>query len=352
MLVLLLPLALAGARPVSAPTDGNCQSPAWSPDGANLAYEVNYHDRKAIDLFVYTPGEGDPRQVRPVQRSSSSLTAGFSGAGGEERVAHEASWAPTSIGRLVYSASTGGRDYDLFIDGGGALAAGPDADGGPVWSPDGAHIAFTSARSGQGDLYLIDTAQIDAPPRQLTTAPESSEVFAAWSPDGRRLAYVGHTSSGDNLYLIDDVAAPSPRRVTGWNHTQTRPSWSPDGKSIAFYSNHADPDRFDLYVMEVGREARRVVEGVLLNPRGPSWTPDSAAIITVRDDDARYDPVWIVPIADPSRARAVPTGTIGNGDLDVVRGTDGRVWLAVTAQGRESDEVRDFKRVFVMELGL
>ena len=42
--------------------------------------------------------------------------------------------------------------------------------------------------------------------------------------------------------------------------------------------------------------------------------------------------------------------TVGNGDIDIVEGTDGRTWLAIAAQGRVDDPVRDFKRIYVMAL--
>ena len=37
-------------------------------------------------------------------------------------------------------------------------------------------------------------------------------------------------------------------------------------------------------------------------------------------------------------------------DIDIVTGTDGQVWIALTAQGREEDAVRDFRRVYIMVL--
>ena len=349
---LLLPAAAtaAGARPVSPTHDGNCQAPTWSRNGARLAYEVNYHQRKVIELYVYTPGAGEPRKVSPVQRGGSSVTAGFGAT--DESVAHEASWGPSYLDRFVYSATASTRDQDLFIDRASAVAPAPGADGGAAWSPDGRWIAFTSARTGQGDLYVIDAHQIDQPPRHLTSAGESSELYAAWSPDGGRLAYVGHANKGDTLWLIDDVQAGAARPLTTWGHTQTRPSWSPDGRTLAFYSNHVDGKRFDLYVVATtaGATPSLLVEGVVMNHRGPAWLPDSSGIVTVVDDDAAYDPVWTVPLTSPASRRQVATGTVGNGDLDVVQGTDGNTWLAVAAQGRVEDEVRDYKRVYVMQL--
>ncbi|MCB9778159.1 MAG: PD40 domain-containing protein [Alphaproteobacteria bacterium] len=344
------PARAAGARAVSPPTPGNCQSPRWSRDGARLAYEVNDHDRKVVDLFVYTPGAGAPRQVLPVERGGASLTAGF--AGPQKTVAHEASWSPPLLDRLVYSAATGAAgDFDLYMDRAGALSPAPGADGGPAWSPDGRWIAFSSARTGQGDLYVIDAHRVTEPPRRLTSAPTSAELFPAWSPDGGHLVYVAHTDQGDNLFLVDDVQAGTSVQLTRWSDTQTRPSWSPDGRQVAFYSNHTDDQRWDLYVVEAraGATPRKLLDGVVMDRRGPSWHPDGKRLVVVSDDDDAYDPIVQVQAAD-GRTSALDTGTVGNGDLDLARGTDGQIWLAIAAQGRADDEVRDYKRIFVMPL--
>ena len=349
LLPLAFPVALAGARPITPAYEGNCQSPTWSRDGARLAYEVNFHDRKVIELYIYEPGKGDPRQVKAISKGTGAMTAGFEGAQ-EESVAHEVSWGPALMGRFVYSASTGSKDYDLFIDRAGPIAVAPGADGGPSWSPDGRWIAFTSARSGQGDLYLLDAYRIEEPPRRLTRDPESSELYVTWSADSSQLVYTGHSPKGDNLFIIEDLADPKPRRLTDWGGSQTRPTWSPDGKRVAFYSNHDDPKRMDLYVLSLGGTPFPLVRGVVMNQSGPSWTPDGSSLVYVADDDAHYDPIYITPVTAPEAAKRVSTGTVGNGDLDVVRGTDGRTWLALSAQGSDQDAVRDFKRIYVMEL--
>jgi len=350
-LALLLPTAAwSKAAPIGPDYQGNCQSPHWSPDGSRLSYEVNYHDRKVIELFVLVPGQGQPQPVRPVARGTRSITEGFQTASAE-MVVHELSWAPPALGRFVYSASGPDRDYDIYIDASPQpIVRARGADGGPQWSPDRRWIAFTSARTGQGDIYLVDTEQIELAPRQLTDAPTSAELYLEWSPDSSKLAYVGHTDEGDYLFVIDDLEQPSPQLVTSWGHTQTRPSFSPDGRNLAFYSNHQDATRFDLYTMPLGGTPRLVAERVVMDIAGPAWTPDGDHLVYVLDDETRYDPVYAAPVNAPDRARPVPTQTVGNGDLDLTRGTDGRLYLAVTAQGLEADAERDFKRIFVMEL--
>ena len=363
---MLLPLLLAaslsspawagGARPITPAYDGNCQAPAWSRNGARLAYEVNYHQRKVIELYVYTPGAGDPRKVSPVQRGTagargSAVTAGFAAAS-TESVAHEPAWGPTFLDRFAYSATHASRDQDLYIDRASAVAPAPGADGGAAWSPDGRWIAFTSARTGQGDLYLVDAHQIDQAPRRLTTDADASELYAAWAPNDPRLAWVGHSDAGDSLWLLDELTGGSPRKLTTWGHTQTRPSWSPDGRHLAFYSNHLDPKRFDLYVVDPDAPSapRQIAQGVVMGHRGPAWLPDSSGLVYVQDDDDAYDPIWRAPLATPDSRSRIDTGTVGNGDLDVVRGTDGATWLAVAAQGRVEDTVRDYKRIYVMQI--
>ena len=142
-------VASAAARPASPLYEANCQSPVWSPDGSKLAWEVNDHEKRSVALYVYTPGGGTPRRVMPGGRTAStSLTTGFSSASGSS-VASELSWAPTALGRFVYSASNDSRDYDLYLDTGTPLAVAPGVDSGASWSPNGKLILFSFTRAGR-----------------------------------------------------------------------------------------------------------------------------------------------------------------------------------------------------------
>ena len=344
-----------GAQAVTPTVAANAQSPRWAPDGSSLAYELNFHEKKLVQTWVYRPGQ-EPTQVQPRASSGSGMTTGFQ-TSGSEQVVHELDWSPASLGAVVYAASGMDRDYELYLAqadtllGGSPIAASPGADGGARFSPDGKWIAFSSARSGQGDIYLLSVAHLEQPPKRISTDERASELYLSWSGDGQRLAWVGHSTQGDNIYVVEDLLRPKPRVLVQLGQTQTRPSFSPDGRSVAFYSNHQDAERFDLMIQGPSGSPRVLAEGVVLNHDGPSWSPDGQHIVFVSDDDAAFDPVLAV---SPSGGAPtlVDTRTVGNGDLDLTQGTDGQLYLALSAQGRRNDPVRDYKRMYVMALAL
>lgn len=352
--LLVLPLLAVSAASAATPTEighvegANIQRPVWSPDGSTIAFEANFHDLKKIELRHGPPG-GEMRLVQPRRRQSSGATAGFtSRASGQ--VVHEVSFAPPAIGRFVFSASGSAADYDLHISGGGPVAAGPGADGGPAWSPSGRMIAFTSARTGQGDLYLLDIGKITAPPIQLTSDPTSAELYPAWSPDSSRLAYVGHSPVGDNLWLIDAARGADARQLTRWKGTQTHPQFSPDGTKLAFYADREGNERFDLYVMDLaGGEPTRLATDIVPNATGPSWTPSGDRILFVANDDDRFDPICSIEVRSGATPQVHDLGTVGHGDLSVARDGDG-LMVAYVAQGLIDDRERTFKRLFMSRI--
>ncbi|MCP4810433.1 MAG: hypothetical protein GY913_32265 [Proteobacteria bacterium] len=341
----LIPPALAGASAVTPDVSGNCQSPSWSPDGSTLAYELNYHDKKVIETWLVEDGKPAVR-VTPSSRGASAVTSGFQTAA-DRSVVHELTWGPE--GYYLYAASGPDQNYDLYLNSGSPIAPGPAADGGPAWSPDGRWIAFTSARTGQGDVYLLGAGSLEKDPTRVSKDADASELYLAWSGDSTKLAWVGHTRSGDTIHVVEDLANPVPKKLVALGNTQTRPSFSPDGKSLAFYTNHQEKDRFDLFVLSLDSgKSRPVARGVVMNHDGAQWLPDGSGILYVKDDDDKFDPVYIATLATGAN-EAVPTGTVGNGDHDLVS-DGGKLKLAVSAQGLTDDEVRDFKRVYVYEL--
>jgi Tol biopolymer transport system component len=161
--------------------------PAWSPDGARLAFVRGFWDADAGIYVMNADG--------------------------------------TSLRRLLLSS-------EGLIDG---------TDLGPAWSPDGSRIAFAregrepGAETGNSDIYVVNADGTGL--ERLTDGPVI-EYEPSWSPDGSRIAFEGYDLASDRqppsavrLYVMNadgtDIRELGPENVQG-------PTWSPDGSEIAY----------------------------------------------------------------------------------------------------------------------
>ena len=80
----------------------------------------------------------------------------------------------------------------------------------PVWSPDGATVAFASIRGGRLQIYSrpVDLSQETEPllPTEIRGIP------GAWTPDGRTLVYQDYSSDRD-IWMWSASADPAPLRT-------------------------------------------------------------------------------------------------------------------------------------------
>ena len=106
-------------------------------------------------------------------------------------------------------------------------------DRGPVWSPDGAHVAWLSDASGEYQLMIGEPTGV-SPPRAIALPSTAFFSRAMWSPDGTQIAL---EDNHNNLWSIevatgttakiDSDAYPDPIRQFG-------AAWSPDSKWITY----------------------------------------------------------------------------------------------------------------------
>jgi eukaryotic-like serine/threonine-protein kinase len=122
-------------------------------------------------------------------------------------------------------------------------------DGGldfdPVWSPDGARIAFTSSRDGAFNLYQkpSNLAAEDEPLFKSNDAKAAS----SWSPDGRFLLYFNPVPP-DRQWLLPVSAGADrkPVRVDSSEFNEAAGRISPDGRWIAYTSDESGKQ--EIYV--------------------------------------------------------------------------------------------------------
>lgn len=250
-----------GERPLTATPELE-HAPAWSPDGATLAFARGplFPDEAGAAADVWIAGadgagarrvtsgplpETEPSFAPDGRRLAVARRGGALGCESSDRIvvldlatgaerllagggAREPAWSPAG-GRIAFAVDPGCNDpteLRLVPEGGGEAVAFPgaspllqstDADERPSWAPDGTQVALRSRREecvpvgeqlecralGGVALRPADVAA----PRQVLV-PDA--LAPAFSPDGRALAYV----RGGDL-LVRDLATGLERRLTG-----------------------------------------------------------------------------------------------------------------------------------------
>jgi dipeptidyl aminopeptidase/acylaminoacyl peptidase len=150
------------------------RSPAWSPDGARIAFVSSRSGEQALYVMRASDGGG-------VTRLTSGVT-----------VLGKPTWSPDGT-RLAFTCGTDGGPTDVCAidaDGSGfARLTTTGVDANPDWSPDGARIAFLTRRFAGGGY--ADIATMSPTGGTVTRISRTSAQFDAldWSPGGTMLAY-------------------------------------------------------------------------------------------------------------------------------------------------------------------
>jgi Tol biopolymer transport system component len=85
----------------------------------------------------------------------------------------------------------------------------------PAWSPDGTALAFASDRENGYDIWVAPIAdgRREGEPRRLTGGTVSAYA-PAWSPDGALVAFLGVDESNEDVWVVPADGGARERRVT------------------------------------------------------------------------------------------------------------------------------------------
>ena len=196
----------------------------------------------------------------------------------------------------------------------------------PLWSHDGARVAFQSVRSSSVTLSALASSG-DGAEDVLVESP-LTKIPNDWSPDGRSLIYYApHPTTGTDLWVLPlDTRRPRPFLQTDANELWAQ--FSPDGRWVAFQSNATG--RYEIYA----RPFQAAGGNVPISTGGgvyPRWSRDGRELY------------FVAPDARMMAARIHATGTALEGDAPVPLFATQKLGGGqnVIAHGHQYDVARD-----------
>lgn len=182
----------------------------------------------------------------------------------------------------------------------------------PVWSPDGKTIAFQvdqhlKYQSEVDDVYVVAAA--GGIPRNLTNTSWSSESSIAWSPDGRSIAFASSGLGGGGIVSVD-VSTGRFKQISATGGADLQ--WSPDGRWLVYASNRVRDNTFyfnaDVYIVDAqgGTDRLLTTNSQGFKDRDPAWSPDSRKVAFISDRSG-FDNVMVVDVATGSTSTLTDT---------------------------------------------
>ncbi len=233
---------------------------------------------------------------------------------------------------------SGGDVWSAPAEGGIArlLVAHPANESKPLFSPDGRYLAFSSNRTGNGDIYILEIASGSI--RRLTF-DDVAEQLDAWSRDGK---WIYFSSSSRDIAGMNDVyrvaaTGGTPMQVSADRYTSEFEAAPLADGSIIFAARgnsagqwwrrgHSHLDESELWQKTGDAYTQLTQRGA--KQMWPMVSPDGSKIFFMSDRSGQQN-IWMMPRGGLAK--------------QVTNFTDGRVlWPTISYDGQEIVFERNF----------
>jgi TolB protein len=185
-----------------------------------------------------------------------------------------------SLGREGWTIRMFSFDLNRYV----AFPAGSEggSNQSPAWSADGSKVAFSSARSGNPEIWLADASGGNL---HKLTSFKGPNIGPTFNPrTGAQIAWVSGRTGEPQIYTMD-IDGSNVQRITDGGYAVS-PSWSPNGQLLAFSWNRkygpGDPGGDDIHVIDLASKDYLQITHESGSNDFPSWSPDNRHIVFQR----------------------------------------------------------------------
>lgn len=219
------------------------------------------------------------------------VLAGCGGDGNNNNAGEKKAGSPTEIRQL--STLTGAtKDVTVTLSEGTNMAAAP--------SPDGQRIVF----SAQGALWVMP---ITGGAATRITSWDIEPTAPVWSPDGATIAFQNYAPSGNyHIWTIEPDGSALTEITTGPNDDR-EPAWLSDGSGLVFASDRSNDGQYKIWQVKLaGKAVSQITKGPgaesnpVVSPNGQQVAYVDAGNVYTMSVTGTGSPTLVAPGAAPS----------------------------------------------------